>query len=306
MTQPIARTAPAAGTGRPRRLLVLANRNSGRAGTGLQSAIDALEAAGAALELVHTGTVEELREAVHRHADAVETIVVAGGDGTLNAAAPAIVDAGKPLGILPLGTANDLARTLGLPTDPELAARIALEGELRRIDLGRANDQYFFNAASVGLPVEVARRQRSDRKRRLRTLSYAIAAAEALRARRRFTARLIFDDGILTARCLQVTVGNGVHFGGGLKVAEDAAIDDGRLDVFTIEANTVLALVRVAAQLRYGLQRHSPWTRTFSTHALRLETHRPIPVSTDGEISTSTPVDFSVLRGAIAVRLPVP
>src|SRR5262249_19757141 len=88
-----------------------------------------------------------------QHRDQVDLIIIGGGDGTLNAAAEGLVEAQKPLGILPLGTANDLCRTLNIPHDLPSAGAVIRAGHQRRIDLGWVNGKHFFNAASLSLPV---------------------------------------------------------------------------------------------------------------------------------------------------------
>ena len=114
--------------------------------------------------------------------------IVGGGDGSLRMAAAGIEASGLALGILPLGTANDLARTLGIPDDPVAAADVILAGHRRVIDLGTVNGEPFFNVASIGLATELARELSGDLKKRWGRLGYAIAAIRTLAKARRFTA----------------------------------------------------------------------------------------------------------------------
>ncbi len=119
--------------------------------------------------------------------------IIAGGDGTLNAAASGLLKSGLPLGIVPGGTANDLARTLAIPNDVDGALDIIARREERRIDLGRVNDQLFFNVASIGLSVELARAMSSETKRRFGRLSYSLAALRVITRARPFSALIISE-----------------------------------------------------------------------------------------------------------------
>ena len=148
--------------------------------------------------------------------------MIGGGDGTLNAAAPALLDTGLPLGIIPLGTANDLARTLGHPARSGRGGR----GHRRRarctqIDLGLANGHPFFNVASIGMGVDLTRALTRDAKSRWGTLGYAVAGLRVLRRMRPFRARIIQDGSGHMTRTVHLAVGNGRHYGGGMTVSED-------------------------------------------------------------------------------------
>src|SRR3546814_1375957 len=158
-------------------------------------------------------------------------VILGGGDGTMNAAAPALRVLGRPFGLLPLGTANDLARSLGIPFDPAGAADVIVAGASRRIDLGLINGEPFLNVASVGLSAEVVREHESGngRKRLLGVLNYPISAWSAFRRHRPFPAELVVDGTPTRCRCMQIAVGHGRHHGGGLQVDATAALDDGWL-----------------------------------------------------------------------------
>jgi diacylglycerol kinase (ATP) len=288
----------------PLHLLVLANPKSGRAAQGLDAALDVFAEADAGFQLARPASVDAMKEAIRTRGPGFDAIVIAGGDGTVNTAAGAVAEIDRPMGILPFGTANDLAHTLGVPISPTAAADVIVAGHSRRIDLGHVNDQVFLNAASLGLPVTVAQSQDPDLKRRLRGFSYIIATIRALRTIRRFTVRITVDGQKSELKALQVTVGNGERFGGGMRVGSSPAIDDGLLDVFAIEAETLADLIHAAPAIRFGLQDSNPITRTFRGSEVRIETNRPMPINTDGEISTETPADFSVQRGALAVFVP--
>lgn len=288
----------------PKRVLLLANPNSGRAAQGLEMALCALRDHHIAVEQRAPTSAEALDAVIRAEGPAFDAVVVAGGDGTVNAAAAAVAAIGRPLGVLPFGTANDFAHTLGIPIDAGAAAELVADGTTRRIDLGRANDRVFLNAASLGLPVTVTERQDPGLKRILKSFSYVVATMKAVRETRRFTVWITVDGQRTELKAVQVTVGNGVRFGGGMRVGSAPAIDDGLLDVFAVEAETLLELARIAGAVRLGLHEDDPHLRTFRGRDVRIETKREMPISTDGDISTTTPCDFSVERDALEVFVP--
>jgi YegS/Rv2252/BmrU family lipid kinase len=287
-----------------RRMLVLINRHA-RSGADFQHGmLDALVEAGVEPMVEPCEAATEVSARIIAHAHEVVGVAVAGGDGTLNAAAAGLVATGLPLGILPLGTANDLARTLGIPADPAAAARVIAAGATRRIDLGEVNGHLFFNVASIGLAAELTRQLTREHKRRWGRLAYALTALRVMADMRPFRAEVIAAEGPTRVRTLQISVGNGRHYGGGLTVEETADIDDGRLDLYSLEVGSVWQLAWMVGDLRRGS--HGTWhnVRTQRGERFEIRTHRPRPVSCDGELVTTTPARFSVKPGAVTVFAP--
>jgi diacylglycerol kinase (ATP) len=286
------------------RLLVVVNLHASRTRTLLGEALACLAVHGFDLDIRHADDRGALGDIIRDGARRADAIVVGGGDGTVNAAIAGLIDAGRPVGILPLGTANDLALTLGIPGRPLDAAGVIIGGNLRRIDVGRVNDSHFINVASVGLSVEIANRQDEELKRQWGVFSYVVATIDTLGAAAPFEARVTCDGRTETVSAFQVAVGNGIHYGGGLMVSPDARIDDGLLDVYAIETASVADLIALAPRLRDGtlVERHD--VAFFRGPTARIETATPMPVNTDGEVTTETPADFSVLTGALEVFAP--
>ena len=160
--------------------------------------------------------------------------------------------------MLPLGTANDLARTLGIPEDLEAAADVIAEGALRTIDVGSVNGHPFFNVASIGLSVDLARSLTPELKRRWGRAGYALAAMRVLARARRFSAWISEGDETTRVKSLQIAVGNGRHYGGGNVIEADAEIDDGHLDLYSLEMNDVWKLALGLRTFRSGA--HGAWT----------------------------------------------
>ncbi len=256
------------------------------------------------------GQVREPEDFVHciRHyQDRVSAVVIGGGDGTLNVAVDALVETGLPLGILPLGTANDLGRTLNLPrTLPEACAVIA-QGHRKAIDLGRVNGKYFFNVASCGLSIKITQELSGKLKKRWGIVAYAIAAIRTIATARRFTAVIQVDDGAeMTRKSLQIAVGNGRHYGGGLTVVEDAAIDDQRLDLYSLEIPHWWHLLFLLPALKTGRFSHRIGISRWEAKRIKVWTRHPKRINTDGEITTTTPAVFEICPQALEVFVTAP
>ncbi|MGH2821397.1 MAG: diacylglycerol/lipid kinase family protein, partial [Actinomycetota bacterium] len=190
---------------------------------------------------------------VRAAADDAAFVVVAGGDGTFNCTINAL---GHELdrfvfGLVPMGTGNDLARTLGLPLDAREAARLILEGDERLVDVSRARgrgvERLFVNACMGGFPVEVDEAIEGDVKRRLGPLAFWFGGAKAAARLERTTVKM---NGIEVPDCVAVGVGNGRTCGGGLCVWPDAVPDDGLLDGCALPAANHAAAMRLIARVK--------------------------------------------------------
>ncbi len=289
-----------------RSALLIVNANSRSGADAAERIEQSLRDHGVAPERASSDSREGVAEAIVRRAGAHDVVVVAGGDGTLNAAAPGMLQVRKPLGVIPVGTANDLARTLGVPADVEQAARIVAEGRPHAIDLGLVNDVPFFNVASLGLSVELAHELTSELKSRFGRLGYAVAAMRALSRMKPFRAHIRTEGRTVRLLTLQVAVGNGVFYGGGNMIEENAAIDDGRLDLYSLEFVRAWRLALMLKALRFG--QHGSWKEILSMRgdAFEVRTRRPRRINADGEILTQTPATFKILPKALEVIVPKP
>lgn len=241
-------------------------------------------------------------------ADGPDLLVVGGGDGTVGSAAGHVAGTRTLLGVLPLGTANDLARTLEIPDDVTAACAVLTDGTVVDIDLGRADGRPFLNVASVGLSVGVTRALSPALKRRLGPLAYPVAAVRAYRRHEPFAARVEFPDGdhppLDVEGLLQVSVGNGRHFGGGATVAPQADIDDHLLDVALVVRGRLRDHVSIARLLRTGHFVEHEKVHHRTSRRVRLLTDPPLEVNLDGEVVGRTPTTFEVQRNAVHVLVP--
>lgn len=291
-----------------RSILAIVNAGSGRGLEALDDAVARMEAAGLSIDLRRPKEPASISEIIREDGPGFDGIVLGGGDGTVSHSLPALMEAGRPVGLLPMGTANDLARTLGIPFEPVEAAEIVAAGRTRRIDLATINDMPFVNVASIGLGVEIARAHEESGllKRILGTLNYPISLARAWHQHRPHHATVAADGVSRRVRYIQIAVGNGRHYGGGLTIDESADIDDGRLYAYILQPVATFTLMRLLPALRLGRLEKEAEVESFTATDIEITTARPRSVNVDGDLREQTPARFGLLRGALDVFAPEP
>ncbi|MBW7849734.1 MAG: lipid kinase [Rhodospirillales bacterium] len=287
-----------------RRALLVINRRSRQGESDLSRPLALLAEHGVLVDVEPVEDPSSIPAVIEARAQDIDIVIVAGGDGTVNAAVDQLVRHGLPLGVLPLGTANDLARTLCIPANLEEASEVIAAGRRHEIDLGWVNGKHFLNVASIGLSVSVAEELTADVKRRWGPLSYLISAARVLRNTPPFRARIQCDKRILRMWATQVAVGNGRYYGGGMTVAEEARIDDGTLHLYAIKPRRLLDYVALLPALRRGRHKHSQGVHVAQGTEIEVITRPRLPINTDGEVTTKTPGHFRVVPRALAVFVP--
>ena len=283
------------------RALVIINGNSRSGEAARCQVIELLREAGLELRVPEIGGPADIAPAIRAHAGEVETVVLGGGDGTMQCAAEALAGSGLTLGIVPLGTANDLARTLGIPADIAAACRIIAAGKHQAVDLGRVNGRYFFNVAHIGLGVEVKRALNPQTKRLWGAFSYPRAALHAWRRQLPFQALIRSGGREISLSAIQIGVGNGRFYGGGMAVHQHASISDGLLDLYAIRPVSGWEMLGACAGLKLGRMEDIEGFLQINTETLSVATPEPMEVSADGEVITTTPAEFSVAVRAVRV-----
>ncbi|WP_295145804.1 MULTISPECIES: lipid kinase [unclassified Saccharopolyspora] len=249
--------------------------------------------------------VETVESAVD---DGHDLIVLGGGDGTVSSVVDVLAHREVPMGLLPLGTANDFARTMHIPDDLDAACRTIARGHVVDVDLGLCGGNYYVNRASAGLGAAVAQHMSASLKKRVGALAYPVATVQALRKHRPFTATLEFPDGdhepMEFPDLLQVSVANGRYFGGGQVAGQDAGIDDDTLDVSVLRHGSPLQLLSVMRELRTGSSTDSKLVTHVQTRSVDLRTDVDLAINVDGELVATTPQRFTVARNALHVIAP--
>ncbi len=233
--------------------------------------------------------------------DGVRTVVAAGGDGTVDLVANELIGTEAALGILPLGSAMNVARSLGIPRDIEVAADILAAGHRRAIDVGYAEGQPFYEAVSVGLSAALfGEAQRIDDGH----YTALVGLLRVLVRHRPAAVRLTLDDREVVTRALMVTVANGPYTGLGLTLAPDARLDDGMLDVRIVGRFSRRELIRHFWSIAFGRRAYQPKIRTERARRIRIESRRRLPVRADGLDLGSTPVEVEVRERCLWVVAP--
>ncbi len=286
-----------------RHVLLIANPKSRNGSKGAE-AEQALRDAGLSVQPIAAGSRHDVVALIRANAGHIDAVIAAGGDGTVNAVAEGLLETGLPLGILPLGTANDLARTLAIPTDLNAAARVIAAGHETRIDLGTVNGHPFFNVASIGLSADLAHALTPQRKRRFGRFAYALTGFQILLTARPFRALIATQSAVTRVKTMQIAVGNGRYYGGGMAVESGATITDGKLDLYSLELGGVWKLLFLARSFRNGA--HGLWqeVRTEKCVTFEVRTRLPRAVNTDGDLTTFTPARFEIRPKAVRVFVP--
>lgn len=240
-------------------------------------------------------------EAVVRTALATrpDALILGGGDGTVSSVVDLLVKQEVPLGLLPFGTANSFARSLGLPIDLDEALNIIAAGHVRRVDLGRVDGDYFANCAAMGMAPLIASSIPAGVKRWGGRLGYVLWSVGQLARFRPFKVRI--DDVALDA--LEVRIANG-GYQGGAEIAPEADVTSGEIVVQVVAGSGRRALVRHWLAVVFGLGSARHDLREFRGRALRIEADPPQWISIDGEVLASTPVTASVAAAAIPMIVP--
>lgn len=261
-------------------------------------AASALTASGEAGEVFVTERRGHGRElAAGAIARGARLVVAWGGDGTVNEIATAIVSSAAALSIVPSGSGNGLARALGISADPRQAIARALTAAPRRIDAGEIGGRMFFNMAGIGFDAHVA--SLFDKDAGNRGLSgYVRISARELMSYRPATYRI---DGV-SRQAFLITLANSPQFGNGARIAPDARVDDGQLDLVVFEEASRFATVCALPRLFTGSIARQPGVTIRRVERATIEADQPLAFHVDGEpLMGGTRLDVRVIPGALPV-----
>ena len=287
-----------------RALLIINPRSRQGATVDLDTGLQKLREAGITVETIAPDDAAQTEAEIAARRDVIDFVIVGGGDGTISSTAQSLYRHQLPFALLPLGTANDLARSLGIPKNISEAFDLIIAGNRRWIDLGSVNGRPFFNACHIGLGVRITHELTPELKKKLGVLSYCKAFMSALSKSREFAVELTVDGIVYRKRALEITIGNGRYYGGGNIVDENASIDDGLLRLSCIYPESVWELLAMSRLLRKGKQSNAERAFCIAGGHITVKTIFPMEVDADGEPATKTPAEFEILPKALQVFAP--
>lgn len=289
--------------GMPLAILVNPSSAGGKTLKLLPRVEQALDSRRAEFRVEHTKGLEHGTEQALLAIEAGELPVVMSGDGMVGAVGGAMAGAETPLGIIPGGRGNDLARVLGIPSEPERAVEVILGGRTREIDVGEANGKRFLGIVSVGFD-SVANRLANETKFLRGSLVYAYAGIRTLLGWKpaRFTIKV--DEERIRLTGYSISVANSSCFGGGMYVAPNAELDDGLFDVVSVGEVSKFRFLSNLPKVFKGTHVEKDEVRVFRAQHLELSASRPFEVYADGEHLTDLPATLRVLPRALNVLVP--
>ena len=289
----------------PKQAVVVVNVQSRKGREAFDTACDRLGAAGIRVVAKHpVEDPDQMRPIVQKAiADGAPMIVVGGGDGSLSTTIDDFLGTETVFAVLPLGTANSFARTLGLPLDLDGAIEVIASGHRKRIDLGEIDGDYFANAAAIGMSPLIAETVPHKLKKYLGMVGYLIWALVVAFRFRPFRLHVRQGDRIDKVWATEVRIANGSHHGG-VELVESAEVDSGEIVVQAVTGRSLFGLAWSWFATVFKLRARDATFTEFHGRELQIITRPRQGISIDGELSARTPVTVRVARAAVWVATP--
>ncbi|WP_417439743.1 lipid kinase [Idiomarina abyssalis] len=265
----------------------------------LTEATDLLRNSGIEVEVCVTESPSHMASCIENYREKKGVVIVAGGDGTISSALDSIYKSEQTLAILPMGTANDLARSLGISHDVVAAAQAIVNDKRERINLAKVNNSYFVNVAHVGLGVEVTRELTSEMKKYFGVFAYLGAFTSVMKRNKSFKVQIEADGWKESVRAIHLAVGNGRYYGGGNVVDDDSTLLDGQLNLFCLKPIRWWRLLLLGVNFRNGNLQKAERVVCKKARKISIKTSRAKRIQADGEFKTDTPANFEVMPKAI-------
>jgi len=249
---------------------------------------------------------EDMRSEIAKAAtQGLDAVLIVGGDGTVHQALPALAETKIPFGFLPCGRGNDFARNIGLSTNLEKNCSLPPAPSFHEFDLPRINNAPFVSVAYVGFDAEVNKLANDQKGYFGGTLGYIVCVLKALKNFRSFEIEITIDDYYLRERVMMVTVANAPFYGGGMKIAPDASMNDGLLNVCIVKEISKLELLWEFPKVFKGTHIYHPRIMMKSGRRIRLTSDEPRKIFADGEYAGHLPAEFSIDNRKIEVISPL-
>ncbi len=291
----------------PHPVLLLVNGHSRTGQEVFGTAISALREAGievkeAVLAKDRAETERRLREEIARGA---RLVIVGGGDGTLSTCAEFLAGSNVAMGVLPLGTGNTFARSIGIPVDMAGAIQVIATGRIEAVDVGKCNRQIFLNSVSLGLSAEIAGALTGEAKKKLGLLAWPLIGGKILLKHRSLKVRIISKERSFSVKTHQLVIANGRYVAGPIKASEDASLQDHELTVFALGGGTKAALFKAVWHWLRHTHKEAKEVPFFETKSLKVQSlGRRVKANVDGEINEHTPLEIEIWPRALRVVVP--
>jgi diacylglycerol kinase (ATP) len=240
-----------------------------------------------------------------------DRVIAVGGDGTIQEVVNGLLAAARPptLGIVPLGSGNDLARSLGLPADPGSAWRAAMGRRTSRLDVARARngdgtERWFASAGGIGFDGQVAAAMLDRRGWQAGRAGYLLTTLAELRRYANRRVALVVDGAASVHDVLLVAIANGAYYGGGMRIAPEARPDDGLLDICVVGDISRMTAVRQLPNLYRGTHVRHPQVSTYTGRTVELDGDATTLLHLDGEPFGGLPLRVSIVAGALEIAVP--
>ncbi|HXH31401.1 MAG TPA: lipid kinase [Bacteriovoracaceae bacterium] len=252
----------------------------------------------------HTNDLDP-NEIILKYRGDADLVIVGGGDGSVNQILPAMRETQLPLLVLPLGTANNLARTFNLPANIKESLALLQNFKTLLVDLGKVNDVLFVNVAGLGLSTEINRHVSGGLKRYLGVLAFILTAFRLVLRMNPFRAMITVDGREpFRSKSWQISVCNGKYYGAGMAIKHNATLEDQKLHCLTTEVEKWWHGLALIPALMTGRFKKEHDVTLVSGREIKIETRRKFAIDVDGDIKTSTPAVFTVIPKALNLIIP--
>lgn len=248
---------------------------------------------------------DDPNELILKYRNEANTVIVAGGDGSINMVLPALMESHLPLLVIPCGTANNLARHYSINPGKDALLDLLHKGKIIDIDLGVVNEIPFVNVAGLGLSTEVNRKVSKNFKKYFGVIAFVVTAFQLAVKMNPFRAIITTDKSIaMKTKSWQISVCNGKHYGAGMTIKHNASLEDGKLHCLSTEVNRWWKAVLLVRSFFTGHYNRGQEVTLLSATELKIETRRKFNIDVDGDIKTTTPATFKVIPKAIKLIVP--
>jgi len=253
-----------------------------------------------------TRSPDEMRsEIMKAPAQGINALLLIGGDGTVHQALPAIAETNIPFGFLPCGRGNDFARNIGLPSKLQKSCSLPSNPSFHQVDLPRINNIPFVAVAYVGFDAEVNELANEGKGYFGGTLGYIVCVTKALKSFKPFEVEITIDGDTWRERVMMVTVANAPFYGGGMKIAPDANMNDGLLNICIVKEISKLELLWEFPKVFKGTHIYHPRIMMKSGRRIRLTSDEPRNIYADGEYVGHLPADCTIGNQTIHIMSPM-